>query len=391
MWLNFQQRHTKPVVSLLFLVLLLQQISLEETKDILEIEDYYEVLGVAKDVEKKAIKKAFRKLSRKYHPDVSKDPKANDKFSKISEAYEVLYDEKKRKIYDRYGKEGLENDGRGRRGGGGDPFSDIFRNFFHDDDEGEGFFGGGGRRQRKPRPIVVEFLVDLELIMEGGKVEYAHFGEFLCPHCQGSGADSPGDVEKCSECRGRGTVTQVRQIAPGYIQQMQTTCPKCKGKGQIFRSKCHVCRGDKEMMGIKEDFFWVEKGMTNGKTITIEASAKENPDGEPTDTVIVLRHADHPFYKKRDEINLECAVKISLKEALFGFKKRVRGLDQTWFIVEKEGITQPGEEIKMRGKGLPIYNSGGDYGDLFVVFDLVMPDQDQIIKNSSLWKNFFKG
>ena len=145
------------------------------------------------------------------------------------------------------------------------------------------------------------------------------------------------------------------------------------------------------MMGIKEDFFWVEKGMTNGKTITIEASAKENPDGEPTDTVIVLRHADHPFYKKRDEINLECAVKISLKEALFGFKKRVRGLDQTWFIVEKEGITQPGEEIKMRGKGLPIYNSGGDYGDLFVVFDLVMPDQDQIIKNSSLWKNFFKG
>ena len=243
----------------------------DDSRDILEIEDYYEVLGVEKDADSKAVKKAFRKLSRKYHPDVSKDPKANEKFSKISEAYEVLFDEKKRKIYDRYGKEGLENDGRGRGGGGGDPFSDMFRNFFHDDDDGEGFFGGGGGRRgrRKPRPLVVEFLIDLELIMTGGKVEFAHFGEFLCPHCKGSGADSPGDVEKCSECRGRGTVTQVRQIAPGYIQQMQTTCPKCHGHGEIFKTKCHVCQGDKEMMGVKEDFIWVDTGMPNGKTSTV--------------------------------------------------------------------------------------------------------------------------
>ena len=388
---------TKPVSSksstfLLILLLLIssliQKLRCEDqSKDILEIEDYYEVLGVEKDADSKSIKKAFRKLSRKYHPDVSKDPKANEKFSKISEAYEVLFDEKKRKIYDRYGKEGLENDGRGGRGGG-DPFSDIFRNFFHDDD-GDDFFGG--RRKRKPRPIVVEFLVDLELVMQGGKVEFAHFGEFLCPHCQGSGADSPGDVEKCSECRGRGTVTQVRQIAPGYIQQMQTTCPKCKGHGQIFRSKCHVCQGDKEMMGVKEDFFWVEKGMPSGKTITIEGSAKEDPDGEPTDTVVVLRHADHPFFSKRDEINLECNVKISLKEALFGFRKKVFGLNKQWILIEKEGITQPGEEMKVRGKGLPVFNSGGDYGDLFVVFDLEMPDSQDVDKFRSEWKQFFKG
>ena len=356
-----EKRHKRSSTHLCILLLLLitfqSTVLQEETKDILELDDYYEVLGVERDTEKKAIKKAFRKLSKKYHPDISKDPKANEKFTKISEAYEVLYDDKKRKTYDRYGKEGLENEGRGRGGGGGDPFGDMFRNFFHDDDDGEGFFGGGGRRRRKPRPIVVEFLVDLELIMVGGKVEFAHFGEFLCPHCQGSGADSPGDVEKCSECRGRGTVTQVRQIAPGYIQQMQTTCPKCKGKGQIFKSQCHVCTGDKEMLGVKEDFFWVEKGMTNGKTITIEASAKEDPEGEATDTVIVLRHAEHPFYKKRDEINLECSVKITLKEALFGFKKKVFGLNKEWIVVEKMGITQPGEEFKMRGKGLPIYNS----------------------------------
>lgn len=361
-----------------------------EEKDILEIDDYYEVLGVERDADSKAIKKAFRKLSRKYHPDVSKDPKANDKFSKISEAYEILFDEKKRKIYDRYGKEGLENDARGGRGGGGDPFSDIFRNFFHDDD-GDDFFGGGGRRKRKPRPIVVEFLVDLELIMEGGKVEYAHFGEFLCPHCQGTGADSPGDVETCSECRGRGTVMQVRQIAPGYIQQMQTTCPKCKGHGQIFHSKCHVCTGDKQMPRVKEDFFWVEKGMPNGKTITIEASAREDPDGEPTDTVIVLRHSNHPFYRKRDEINLECTVKISLREALFGFRKKIFGLHKKWILVEKEGITQPSEEMKIRGKGLPVYNSGGDYGDLFVVFDIEMPTTQEVAKQRAQWREFFKG
>lgn len=358
-------------------------------KDILELEDYYEVLGVERDADSKAIKKAFRKLSRKYHPDVSKDPQANDKFSKISEAYEVLFDEKKRKIYDRYGKEGLENDAqRGR--GGGDPFSDIFRNFFHDDD-GDDFFGGGGRRKRKPRPVVVEFLVDLELIMEGGKVEFAHFGEFLCPHCQGTGADSPGDVETCSECRGRGSVTQVRQIAPGYIQQMQTTCPKCGGQGQIFSSKCHVCAGDKQMPRVKEDFFWVEKGMPNGKAITVEASAKESPEGEPTDTVIVLRHATHAFYRKRDEINLECTVKISLREALTGFRKQVFGLHKEWILVEKEGVTQPAEEMKIKGRGLPVYNSGGDYGDLFVVFEVAMPDAQDVARNREHWDQFFKG
>ena len=140
------------------------------------------------------------------------------------------------------------------------------------------------------------------------------------------------------------------------------------------------------MLGVKEDFFWVEKGMPNGKTIKIEASAKEDPEGEATDTVIVLTHASHPFYRKRDEINLECTVKISLKEALFGFRKKVFGLDKKWIVVEKDGITQPDFEMKVKGKGLPVYNSGGDYGDLFVMFDIEMPDSEDVKRKLSQWK-----
>ena len=356
-------------------------VAAEETNnhDILKLDDYYEILGIERSVEKKAIKSAFRKLSKKYHPDVSKDPNAADIFTKLSEAYEVLFDDKKRKLYDRYGKEGLENERKGPGGGGG--FEDQWGGFWDE--------GGQGRNQ-KPKPLVIEFFVDLELIATGGKIDFSHFGMFLCPHCHGSGADSPGDVETCSQCKGRGKVMTVRQIAPGYIQQMQSVCPKCRGKGKMFQSVCHVCTGDKYMPSVKTDFFWVDKGMTAGKTITLSGAAKNADEGEDTDAIIVLRHAGHPFFTKRDEINLNCPLSLTLQEALTGFEKEIKTLSQKWVDIGKTTITQPYEEITLRNHGLPIYNSGGDMGNLFVQIDIAMPSNQEVQANRKHWEEFFE-
>ena len=366
------------------LLLLLTTISVsEDTKDILDIDNYYEVLGLNRDATDADIKKAFRKLSRKYHPDISKDPKANDKFSKVSEVYEVLRDKKKRKLYDRYGKEGLEKSQNNSRGGGGDPF-DMFRNFFGDDD------GPGQRGKRKPSPILIEMYVDLELIDSGGKVDYANFGAFLCPHCSGSGADSPDDVETCSECKGRGKIMTVRQIAPGYIQQMQGVCPKCHGKGTLFKSVCHVCEGDKWVPDVKEDFIWVESGSPDGHVMTLEGAARDDIEGESTDIVIVLRRAEHPFYRvKQNSFDMECEVQVSLEEALFGYRKKIRKLDGSKFRFNGGRVTKLEQRIKIKGAGIYKHNSGGERGDLFVGFDLLMPSDEEVQGDRDKWEAFF--
>jgi DnaJ-related protein SCJ1 len=358
---------------------------------IMQLEDYYEILGVAKDANDKDIKKAFRKLSRKHHPDVSSDKNANEIFSKISESYEVLKDEKKRKLYDRYGKEGLEESGRGRGGGGGNPF-DVFSSFF--DDDGEGGFFGGGRRQgsRKPRPLVIEFFVDLELIQTGGKVNFTHFGSFKCPHCDGSGADDPNDVHVCSECRGKGRVMKVRQLAPGYVQHIQGTCPKCNGQGKIFKSKCHVCSGEKTLKGVKEDMIWVEKGSPDGTVITVEGAAKDSVDEgeESTDVVVVVRRAKHPFYRNvQGSDDLHCTIDISLEEALLGYKKKIRNLSGEYFRIEEKSIWDLNQKRRMRNKGLPKHNSGGDHGDLIIDHVMSMPSDEEVEKNRQLWEDFF--
>lgn len=353
----------------------------EEERDILSLEDYYDILGIERSAEAKDIKKAFRKLSKKYHPDRSKDPQANDKFAAIGEAYDVLSDKNKRKKYDRYGKDGLKEDG---RGGGRGSWSD----FFGEDDDG-GFFGGRRGGQRKPRPIVVEFFVSLEMIIGGGKVDYSYFSTFECPHCNGSGADNPNDIETCSECKGRGQVIKVRQLAPGYIQQMQMQCPKCGGKGKIHSSVCHVCSGEKLTKGVKEDFVWVEKGMPDGEIMTIENGAHEQDDGQKTGLKLIIRHAPHAFYRKRDSVNLECTVELTLREALMGFNKQIRYLDGEYIDVRGRGVTQPGSEMVIVKKGLPVHNSGGDYGSLYVMFKVLMPEQKRIEAKRDQWKAFF--
>ena len=144
------------------------------------------------------------------------------------------------------------------------------------------------------------------------------------------------------------------------------------------------------MPSVKTDFFWVDKGMTAGKTITLSGAAKNADEGEDTDAIIVLRHAGHPFFTKRDEINLNCPLSLTLQEALTGFEKEIKTLSQKWVDIGKTTITQPYEEITLRNHGLPIYNSGGDMGNLFVQIDIAMPSNQEVQANRKHWEEFFE-
>jgi len=219
----------------LFLVLqiLLTTTFLENQYSVQAGKNYYQILGVSRDATSKEIGKAYRELSLKYHPDKNKgDPTAQEKFVEISQAYEVLSDDEKRRIYDQYGEEGLQQ-------GGGNSFRnpfDIFANF--------GFGGGGGggghshREQRKGPSVEIPLEVTLADLYNGRTISVAHKKQILCPKCRGSGAKNADDVQTCPVCGGSGTRVFTQQLGPGFITQTQKTCDKCGGKGKIVKSTC---------------------------------------------------------------------------------------------------------------------------------------------------------
>ena len=194
--------------------------------------EYYRILGIKQSATQQEVKKAYRRLSQKYHPDLNPEKDATDKFAKINVAYEVLSDVDKRRKYDQYGEEGLR-----QNLDAADPFEDIFSQFF-----------GGGQKHRKENKgpeMLIKIRVTLEDIYNGKDITMFMNRQIICPHCRGSGADNPDDVKTCPECNGTGYTLKRQQIAPGFFQQFQSTCDKCFGRGKVYRTKCHVCNGNK--------------------------------------------------------------------------------------------------------------------------------------------------
>ena len=213
--------------------------------------DFYKILGVSRDASPKQIKKAFRTLSMKYHPD--KDKENKDLYMDINAAYEMLSDPDKRRQYDQLGEEGMKEAARRGGGSGGfDPFAD--------------FFGFGRRQQqqtgglRDGESFEVEVFVSLEDLYNGREMRFLHRKQVLCHKCRGSGAKKAEDVVKCSECGGTGTKTTTKRLGPGFVQQMQSTCNKCGGKGVIAKSKCPHCQGKKVEMGAVDHYLIIERG-----------------------------------------------------------------------------------------------------------------------------------
>jgi len=326
-------------------------------------EDYYSILGIPRSAGTKEIRKAYRDLSKIWHPD--KNPgneEAEEKFAQINNAYEVLNDEEKRRIYDQYGEEGLKKNKQGG-GGGWNPFADFF---------GFGRQGNSAESMRKGADIGLPVFVSLEDLYLGKEIRVANRKQVLCSHCRGSGAENPDDIKKCTSCGGQGVKVVKKQLAPGFVQQMQTTCEVCNGKGTIASSTCHQCGGSKIEVGESILVISIERGMPDGYQIRFPQAADETPDTIPGDITFTVVTNPHPRFR-REGNDLYYTLQISLLEALVGFDKTIEHLDGHLVPLKRNRITVPGYVGRINNEGMPQHEFPSQRGHLFVTHEIVFP------------------
>lgn len=327
---------------------------------------FYDLLGVSPSASVSEIKKSYRKLALKYHPD--KNPEAGDKFKQISHAYEVLSDEKKRRIYDEGGEEALN--GANDMGGFHSPM-DIFDMFFG---TGRGR-QRGSHRERKGKDMVHQMKVSLEDLYNGATRQLALQKSILCPKCDGIGGKK-GSVVTCNTCSGSGMYVRIHQIAPGMVQQIQTQCRDCDGSGERIpdKDRCKNCQGRKTIKERKILEVHIVKGMRDGQKITFSGEGDQEPGIEPGDVVIVLDEKNHSVFKRND-IDLYMQLEIDLVEALCGFKKTLETLDQRHIVITSlpGDIIKPGDVKCVQGEGMPLHKSPFEKGKLIITFSVNFP------------------
>ncbi len=342
----------------------------------MEKRDYYEILGVAKNATDAELKKAYRQMALKYHPDKNPDDKkAEDKFKEAAEAYEVLSDPQKRQKYDQFGHAGLGN-AAGFGGGGGMNMDDIFSHFgdIFGDMFGGGFSsrGGGqrGRRVNKGSNLRVKVKLTLEEIAKGVEKKIKVNKYVGCDDCHGSGAKGGSSYTRCSTCHGTGQVTRVTST---FLGQMQTAsvCPQCGGEGQIITDKCNTCFGNGVVKGEEVISLNIPAGVAEGMQLSV--SGKGNAaarGGIAGDLIVVIEEQEHPELL-RDEENLLYVHYISFPEAAMGTSIEVPALEGKARVKIEPG-TQSGKVLRLKGKGLPSLNSYSR-GDLLVSINVWTP------------------
>lgn len=353
--------------------------------------DYYEVLGVSKDADAGAIKKAYRKLALKYHPDRNPDDKeAEEKFKEAAEAYEVLSDEQKRARYDRYGHAGVSgNGGGGFRGSGGMTMDDIFQQFGDIFGESgspfDSFFGGGGRGRgrgtgQRGSNLRIKVALTLEEIASGVTKKIKVKKQVTCATCGGSGAKDSSSVKTCSTCRGAGYVRQVKNT---FLGQMQTTvtCPTCNGSGQQVTAKCNTCGGDGRTQGEETMEIEIPAGVEEGMQLSLRGRGNAGAKGGPAgDLLINIEEKPHD-YLQRDGMNLVHELYLNFADAALGTSAEVPTIDGQVKIKVPAG-TQSGKIFRLKGKGLPSVQSYGK-GDQLIHVNVWTPkklsDEDRAI------------
>ncbi|EJD06571.1 DnaJ-domain-containing protein [Fomitiporia mediterranea MF3/22] len=325
--------------------------------------DYYKILGVHREASDADIRKAYKKLSKKYHPDKNKDEDAKEKFVEISYAYEVLSDETKRQIYDRHGEEGLKAHEGGQHHA--NPF-DIFANFF----------GGHPHHDqvRKGPTSLTEFEVSLADMYTGASIDFMIKKKILCDHCRGSGAASDSDIHTCPSCGGSGIKIVRQQIWPGMFAQSQASCTECSGRGRIIARKCPHCGGSKIVDHTQHYTLEIAKGMPEGYEVVFEGEGDENPDWEPGDVVLRVRSKREKGGWRRKESSLYWSQVMGVDEALLGFERNLTHLDGHIVTLKRQGVTQPGFVQTIKGEGMPVFQEN-KFGDLFVEYTVVLPTE----------------
>ncbi|NOT04745.1 MAG: molecular chaperone DnaJ [Anaerolineales bacterium] len=333
--------------------------------------DYYEVLGLGKGASDDEIKAAFRKLARVYHPDVSKEPDAEEKFKEINEAYGVLSDSDKRARYDRFGKEGLS----GMGSGGFHDYSSDFGDLFEEILGGFGFSTGRRSRNspRRGRDLQMQVTLTFEEAVFGVEKEIEFQREETCSRCTGSGAEPGTTPTKCTTCNGQGEVRQVRQTFLGQMVQT-AACPTCNGRGQIISSPCNTCRGaGLERKNIKKKV-QIPAGVDVGTQIRLNGEGGPGAFGGPNGSLfVVLDVKPHQFFKRRENdilLNLD----INVAQAVLGAEVQVPTLDGDEKLKIPAG-TQPGKIFHLRGKGVPHVRSKHQRGDQMVMVNVAIPSK----------------
>jgi molecular chaperone DnaJ len=336
-------------------------------------DDFYEVLGVSRDADEKAIKDAFRQLALKYHPDRNKEPGAAEKFKQIAEAYAVLSDLKKRAEYN----------ARGAAGVAGFSPEDLFgRADFDDILGGLGFGAGGGglferlfgRRvtPRRGEDLEVAITVPLERVLHGGE-EQVHIGHpLVCPACHGSGAKAGTTPRRCETCGGTGQ--KVRRERPGGVSVQQiTACPDCGGRGSIIDTPCPECGGSGQTRRDEVLTVRIPLGAEEGMALRIPGHGlpAEKPDLPPGDLFVIVRTAADPRFERRDRDLYRTEV-VDVVDAVLGATVDVPTLDGSASVRLPAG-TQPGSLLRLRGKGLPQFGDG-ERGDLYIQVKVQVPE-----------------
>ncbi|CAM1500542.1 Fc.00g097040.m01.CDS01 [Cosmosporella sp. VM-42] len=366
-------------------------------------EDYYNVLGVGRSASDKELKSAYRRLSKKYHPDKNPgDDTAHDKFVEVSEAYDVLSDSDSRRIYDQQGAEAVKqfrsNGGRGG-GGGHDPF-DLFSRFFG----GHGHFGRGSG---EPRGHNVEVKVEIALrdFYNGATTEFSWNKQHICEQCEGTGS-ADGHVDTCHSCNGHGIRLIKQQLAPGMYQQMQVRCDACGGRGKTIKNKCPHCNGSRVEKKITKVTLNIDRGAARDSKVVYENEADESPDWVAGDLLVTLTEkppslgqdnpdrVDGAFFRRKGD-DLFWTEIISLREAWMGdWTRNLTHLDEHVVrLSRKRGeVVQPGHVETIVGEGMPKWHEDGDsvyhkheFGNLYVDYVVVLPDQMESGMEKEFW------
>ena len=336
--------------------------------------DYYEVLGVSKDANEAELKKAFRSLARKFHPDKNPDDAESEQlFKEVQEAYAVLSNPQERRQYDMFGHDSPGGSPFGPGGFQGvninldDLFSGGFESIF------SGMFGGGRTsRGRRGNDVLLRHSISLEQVFDEAEIEISAKLSVACESCDGTGAQSPEDLQQCSTCDGQGRIMQQARVGP-FVQQMVSDCPDCAGSGKTIRKRCSSCRGSGTTLREQKLRINLPRGADDGLRLRHRGKGEPIVNGRPGDLYIQLDIEPHAWFE-RDGPDLIMALPLGYPEMMLGTQVELPHIDGKPLIIDVPAGAKPSETLLVRGRGLP-HRRGRGRGDVTILLKLHVPEK----------------